>query len=328
VEGDLVAALEAAYAAVDAKPAWYWRPALAARHSVRLSFRNARRHYDLGNDFYRLWLDDQMLYTCAYFPSPEAGLEEAQIAKMEHVCRKLRLRPGEDVVEAGCGWGAFALHMARHHGVRVRAYNVSHEQVRHAQERARSEGLADRVEFIEGDYREARGPADVFVSLGMLEHVGRENYPVLGAVIDRCLRPGRGRGLLHFIGRDRPRALSAWIRRRIFPGAYAPTLAEVFRGALEPARLSVLDVENLRLHYARTLALWRERFEAAFDEVRSRFGERFARAWRFYLAGSEAGFRSGSLQLFQVAFARAGDNDLAWTRADVYRTATGSDGPR
>ena len=326
VEGDLVAALEAAYAAVGARSAWYWPLAFTARHSVRLSFRNARRHYDLGNDFYRLWLDDQLVYTCAYFPSPETGLEEAQVAKMELVCRKLRLRPGEEVVEVGCGWGALALHMARHHGVKVRAYNVSHEQIRYARERARNEGLTDRVEFFESDYRDAQGPADVFVSIGMLEHVGRENYPALGAVIDRCLPRGRGRGLLHFIGRDRPRPLSAWIRRRIFPGAYAPTLSEVFSGALEPARLSVVDVENLRLHYARTLALWRERYEAAYDEVAARFGARFARTWRFYLAGSEAGFRSGSLQLFQVSFARTGDNDLGWTRADLYRETAPGDG--
>jgi cyclopropane-fatty-acyl-phospholipid synthase len=321
VEGDLVAALEAAYAAVTARGAWYWRPTLAVRHNVRRSFRNARRHYDLGNEFYRIWLDDQLVYTCAYFPTPEAGLEEAQLAKMDHVCRKLRLRPGEEVVEVGCGWGALALHMARHYGVKVRAYNVSHEQIRHARDRARAEGLADRVEFVESDYRDARGPADVFVSIGMLEHVGRKSYPALGEVIDRCLRPDRGRGLLHFIGRDRPRALSAWIRRRIFPGAYAPTLSEVFAGALEPAGLSVVDVENLRLHYARTLRLWRERFEAAFDEVARRFGGRFARAWRFYLAGSEAAFRCGSLQLFQVAFSRTGDNDLGWTRAELYRPA-------
>ena len=142
----------------------------------RQSRENIQHHYDIGNDFYRLWLDEQLVYTCAYFPDPSASLEEAQIAKMDHVCRKLELRPGERVIEAGCGWGALALHMARHYGVQVRAYNISRSQLAYARERARTEGLADRVELIEGDYREISGGCDVFVSVGMLEHVGRGHY--------------------------------------------------------------------------------------------------------------------------------------------------------
>ena len=141
-------------------------------NSRRGSRNNIHRHYDLGNDFYKLWLDEQLLYTCAYFPTPSSTLEHAQIAKMDHVCRKLRLQPGETVVEAGCGWGALALHMARKYGVSVKAYNVSHEQIAFARERARAEGLSDRVEYIEDDYRAITGKFDVFVSVGMLEHVG------------------------------------------------------------------------------------------------------------------------------------------------------------
>ena len=133
---------------------------------------NIHHHYDIGDDFYRLWLDEQMLYTCAYFATPAATLEEAQRAKMDYVCRKVWLRPGETVVEAGCGWGALALHMARHYGVRVRAYNISREQIQYARRRARAEGLDDRVEFVDDDYRNIRGQFDVFVSVGMLEHVG------------------------------------------------------------------------------------------------------------------------------------------------------------
>ena len=139
---------------------------------------NIYHHYDIGDDFYRLWLDRQMVYTCAYFPTSDATLEEAQTAKMDLVCRKLWLKPGETVVEAGCGWGAFALHMARCYGVTVKAYNVSREQIRTARERAKAEGLEGRVEFIEDDYRAIRGQFDVFASIGMLEHVGRRNYRV------------------------------------------------------------------------------------------------------------------------------------------------------
>ena len=318
VRGDLVRLLEVIYEHWQETPAGHRveqpQPEPSGREQARA---NIHYHYDLGNDFYRLWLDEQLVYTCAYFPTPGTPLEEAQTAKFDHVCRKVRLRPGDTVVEAGCGWGAFALHMARHYGVTVRAYNISREQIRFARERARAEGLDGRVEFVEDDYRNVRGRYDVFVSVGMLEHVGRANYRAFAEVIDRCLAPN-GRGLLHFIGRDRPRALNAWIRKRIFPGAYPPTLAEVAREVLEPVSLSVVDVENLRLHYALTLRHWRARFETAKGRVAEMFDEAFVRAWRLYLAGSEVGFTSGYLQLFQVTFARAAA-DTAWTRAELYR---------
>jgi cyclopropane-fatty-acyl-phospholipid synthase len=315
IRGDLVAAVEAGYRAIEGRMA---RGPSTGRHSIRVSRDNVEHHYDLGNDFYRLWLDEQMVYTCAYFPVPDVSLEAAQTAKLDYVCRKLSLRRGERVVEAGCGWGALALHMARHYGVNVTAYNLSREQIRFARERAESEGLGGRVTFVEEDYRRIDGRFDVFVSVGMLEHVGRENYATLGHLIERCLVPRGGRGLLHFIGRDRPRPLNAWIRRRIFPGAYPPALAEVLEEVLQPCGLSVLDVENLRLHYARTLAHWRGRYERVWQQVVERYGEVFARAWRLYLAGSQAAFNTGSLQLFQVAFARSGSNDMPWTRAGLY----------
>jgi cyclopropane-fatty-acyl-phospholipid synthase len=323
VRGDLLPFLEASYTSWQDSP-WhaFGRAARSVgRHVGDLvgTRRDVQRHYDLGNEFYRLWLDERLLYTCAYFERPDAGLEAAQVAKMDHVCRKLRLRPGETVIEAGCGWGALALHMARHYGVRVRAYNISREQIRHARERARAEGLDERVEFVDADFRGIEGTADVFVSVGMLEHVGLSNYRALGEVIHRCLDLERGRGLLHFIGRDRMRSLNAWIQRRIFPGAYPPTLAQVFESVLQPYPLSVLDVENLRLHYALTLDHWRRRFESAASRVQALFDERFVRTWRLYLAGSQAAFSTGNLQLFQVTFARSRDNDLPWTRASLYR---------
>jgi cyclopropane-fatty-acyl-phospholipid synthase len=322
VDGDLLAFLEHAYRG------WHDQRWDRLHHALRSAGRrfgdlvgtrrDVQSHYDLGNDFYRLWLDRQLVYTCAYFERPEAGLEEAQVAKMEHVCRKLRLRRGERVIEAGCGWGALALHMARRHGVRVRAFNVSREQLRYARDRARREGLSERVEFVDADFRAIDEPADAFVSVGMLEHVGLANYGALGAVIDRCLDRNHGRGLLHFIGRDRVRPLNTWTRRRVFPGAYPPTLAQVSERVLGRRGLSVLDVENLRRHYALTLDHWRRRFEASADRVSALFDDRFVRIWRLYLAGSEAAFAAGSLQLFQVTFARSEDAALPWTRADLY----------
>lgn len=322
VEGDLVALLEIVYRSHRRV-----KPTLVARFYDALrersntldgSRRNIHPHYDIGNDFYRLWLDEQLLYTCAYFPTPAVSLEQAQEAKLDYVCRKLGLRPGERIVEAGCGWGALALHMAQHHGVTVRAFNISREQVKYAKTLAIKRGLDNRVEFIEDDYRNVRGRFDVFVSIGMLEHVGLDHYGSLGLVMERSLDRARGRGLLHFIGRNRPYPLNPWITTRIFPGAYPPTLREVMSDILEPNDFSVLDIENLRLHYAKTLEHWRTRYENASDKVRAMFDEQFVRSWRLYLAGSQAAFSAGALQLFQVTFARGRSNDVPWTRAALY----------
>jgi cyclopropane-fatty-acyl-phospholipid synthase len=288
----------------------------ARRNTLRGSRDNIHRHYDIGNDFYKLWLDDELVYTCAYFPDRRMTLERAQRAKMDYVCRKLWLSPGETAVEAGCGWGALALFMARHYGVTVKAFNISHEQTDYARWRARAEGLQSQVEFIEDDYRNISGRFDAFVSVGMLEHVGRDHYRELSRVINRSLFSS-GRGLIHSIGRNEPGRLSPWIERRIFPGAHPPSLREMTQ-VLEPAGFSVLDVENLRLHYAQTLRHWLERFESAADTVERMFDQRFVRAWRLYLTGSIAGFVTGSLQLFQIVFARPSVNEIPWTRERLY----------
>ena len=323
VEGDLVEFLETIYRANHQEPGQpsFLQRLSSALHRPRVntlagSRDNIHHHYDIGNDFYALWLGSTMAYTCAYYPTPQATLDEAQIAKMDHVCRKLRLRSGESVVEAGCGWGTLALHMARRFGVRVRAFNISHEQVSYARERAAREGLSDRVEYVEDDYRNISGQYDAFVSVGMLEHVGVKNYPTLGHIAQRCLA-GRGRGLIHSIGRNWPSRLHPWIERRIFPGARAPSLGEMAQ-IFEPWDLSVLDVENLRLHYALTLRHWLGLYESASERVRGMFDEKFVRMWRLYLAGSVAGFTTGSLQLFQVLFAPGTSNDVPLTRAHLY----------
>lgn len=315
--GDLVQLLERIYrSSGDAAPnprRWLRRN----RNTVSGSRKNIHHHYDIGTSFYRLWLDSQLTYTCAYFPDESTGLEDAQIAKMDHVCRKLRLRPGERVVEAGCGWGSLALHMARRYGVKVQAWNISTDQVSHARQRAREEGLEDRVEFIQDDYRNIAGSFDVFVSVGMLEHVGTENYRSFGGIISRCLTSA-GRGLIHTIGRHRPMDFNKWMDSRVFPGAMIPSLSEMMQ-VFEPNNLAVLDVENLRLHYALTLRHWLTRFEAAADTIAEMFDDRFVRMWRLYLAGSMAAFTTGWTQLYQVVFNRFTDNQVPLTRAHLYR---------
>jgi cyclopropane-fatty-acyl-phospholipid synthase len=323
VRGNLKDVVTALSRSSAANPSWWERAAdlLARANDAAAARRNVHHHYDLGNDFYAMWLDADMVYTCAYYPEDGMTLDAAQRAKLDLVCRKLQLRAGETVVEAGCGWGALALHMARQYAVRVKAFNLSGEQMRWARDRARHEGLESRVEFIEDDYRQVTGTYDAFVSVGMLEHVGRRSFDALSRVIQRTIKRDGGRGLLHFIGRDLPRPLNAWIRRRIFPGGYTPTLAEVTTEILGPAGMSVLDVENLRLHYARTLAQWSERFEAAADRVRAIQGEEFYRAWELYLAGSEAAFRTGWMQLFQIVFSPNGSAPPFLTRATLYHTS-------
>ena len=319
IEGGLVAFLETVYRAMDRTPKFrrISDPAAYRRNQPNLnslpeSRRNIHHHYDIGNDFYQLWLDAEMLYTCAYFPGPLVSLEDAQIAKMDLVCRKLRLQPGQTVVEAGCGWGALARHMARQYGVRVRAYNISREQIAYARQRARDEGLEGQVEYVEDDYRNITGTYDAFVSVGMLEHVGPDNYQELGRVIDRSLAE-QGIGLIHTIGQNCATPMSPWFLKRMFPGSYPPTLREMMV-LFEPWDFTVLDVENLRLHYARTCEHWLERFEQNLDRVREMFDECFIRAWRLYLSGCIANFDIGALQLFQVVFSRHANNRVPWTR--------------
>jgi cyclopropane-fatty-acyl-phospholipid synthase len=325
VEGDLKALIEDLYRGAETGQG---SVTLARRLASTLHRRpsntllgsrdNIHHHYDIGNEFYSLWLGSTMAYTCAYFPTPEATLDEAQVAKMDHVCRKVQLKPDDLVVEAGCGWGGLALHMARRFGARVRAFNISHEQILYARERAKEQGLSDRVEFVEDDYRNIGGSYDVFMSVGMLEHVGVENYPELGRVIARVLRPN-GLGLIHTIGRNRPKPMHRWIDRRIFPGANPPALKEMM-DIFEERNFSVLDVENLRLHYARTLHEWHTNFEREVIKVSQMFDDKFVRMWRLYLLGSEAAFTSGELQLFQAVFAPGRSNDVPMTREHLYRT--------
>jgi len=327
IHGDLLEFSNEVTAAITNKrAAGYYGPKLRSllyalnRNSLARSEHNVHHHYDLGNDFYKLWLDERMVYTCAYFDTPTATLAEAQVAKLDHVCRKLRLQPGQTVIEAGCGWGALAMHMAEHYGVTVIAYNRSREQVAYARESAAARNLDGRVTFVEDDYRRIDERCDAFVSVGMLEHVGLANYRALGALIQRCLKPD-GFALIHSIGRSFPNRMDPWIIKHIFPGGHAPSLGEMM-SVFEPQKFSILDVENLRPHYARTCEAWLRNFESVADKVADMYGEEFVRMWRLYLAGSSAGFESGTLQLYQVVFTPRGNQNVPWTRDHLYPEGT------
>ena len=225
--------------------------------------------------------------------------------------------PSWSTSAASCGWGGLARYMARHYGVKVRAFNISREQIAYARSEARRQQLDSLIDYVEDDYRHIQGQYDAFVSVGMLEHVGKSHYHEMAAVIGRALKP-QGLALLHSIGRNRPMNMNAWIEKRIFPGAYPPSIAELM-SLCEAGGFSVLDVENLRLHYALTLRHWQQRFEGQHEAISEMYDDNFIRAWRMYLAGSIAAFRVGTLQLFQVVFTHGNNNAVPYTRHHLYQ---------
>ncbi len=265
--------------------------------------RNVHRHYDLSGELYRLFLDEDMQYSCAYFERPDMTLEEAQEAKKRHVAAKLLMtRPGLTTLDIGSGWGGLGLHLARSHGADVLGVTLSTEQLAVAQQRAHAEGLDRQAHFELRDYRDLQERFDRIVSVGMFEHVGVNHYAAFFEKAASLLKPD-GVMLLHSIGRSYgPVATNAFIRRHIFPGGYIPALSEVLP-AIEQAGLKVTDVEILRLHYAETLKHWRMRFLANRERAKALYDERFCRMWEFYLAASEASFRWQDLMVFQIQIA-------------------------
>jgi cyclopropane-fatty-acyl-phospholipid synthase len=275
-------------------------------NSVKRARRNAAYTYDLDTAFYRLFLDKHMQYTCGYFPKRTETLDEAQEEKMLHLAAKLLLKPGLRVLEIGCGWGNLAVFLARLEAVTVHGLTVSREQLLEAERLALENRVADRVQFSLRDYRHERGEYDRIISVGMFEHVGTRYYEVYFKQIHDLLTED-GVAVVHFIGRMEPPSENApWLNKFIFPGGYAPALSEVMR-ALEKQRLFVTDIEVWRQHYPPTLAAWRQRLHANWEEVKARFGENFCRMWDFYLAGSEAAFRQDVFVVFQMQLARQMD---------------------
>lgn len=284
----------------------WWAARMRERNHRRSARRNVAHHYDLSLDLYRSFLDDDLQYSCAYFPRDDMSLEQAQLAKKRHLAAKLDLKPGQRVLDIGSGWGGLALSLAAWGGVEVDGVTLSTEQLATGQARAEAAGLADKVRFSLTDYRDVRGPYDRIVSVGMFEHVGRPNYQAFFDQIARLLT-NDGVAVIHSIGRSEgPSTTDKFTAKYIFPGGYIPALSEVLP-AVERAGLRVTDIEVLRLHYAHTLRCWAERFAARRAEIAALYDERFCRMWEFYLAGAEMGFRNGGHMNFQLQLTRRVD---------------------
>lgn len=332
IDGDIIEVIASAerLAAAGGAPATARIAAAMATHTPTQDRDDIKYHYDVGNEFYRLWLDDRMIYSCAYFQTGEETIHAAQRAKLDHVCRKLRLRSGERLLDLGCGWGGLILHAAEHYGVHAVGITLSENQLAIAKERIAAAGLHGRVEALLLDYRDAPdrfGAAsfDKISSIGMFEHVGQTNFSAYFGTVRRMLRD-RGLFLNHGItspdasGHTVGSGISAFMDKYVFPHTELPHLHLVIR-EMAAQNFEVCDVESLRPHYARTLAQWSQRLEAQLDSARRWVGDKTLRIWRTYLAGSSVGFTQGWLNVYQVLASRqeaAGLTELPLTRAWMY----------
>jgi len=290
-----------------------WHEFRFANRTIERARANARFHYALGADFYKLWLDrDWLMYTCAYWKEGTRTIEEAQANKLEHVCRKVRLKPGESVVDIGCGFGGFMFYAAERYGIHGAATNTTNEQVDWVRGEANRRGLSDRIDVRLADFREVHAQFDKVVSIGVLEHAGRDQLREVVKAHADFLKPG-GLGMLHFIGHVGVFDTEFFIRKHVFPGGWIPSLAETI-AAMDDFGLEVVDIENLRRHYALTLDAWGERFDANWARVQAidpkRFDERFRRVWRTYLYACANMFRvpHGRTHLFQIVFSKGNIN--------------------
>ena len=288
-----------------------WRPQRIAAlldtwNWQRRARRNVAHHYDLSAELYDLFLDADRQYSCAYFADEHGDLDRAQADKKAHIAAKLALKPGQRILDIGCGWGGMALYLNRVADVEVLGITLSEEQLRIARARAVAAGVSDRVRFELFDYRQVKGRFDRIVSVGMFEHVGPPHYRTFFQKCRELLTPD-GVMLLHTIGRaDGPGATDPFIAKYIFPGAYVPALSQI-APAIERAFLWITDLEVLRLHYAHTVALWYDRVTAAEAEITRLYDTRFFRMWQFYLAGGIAAFRHDGHLVFQIQLARKRD---------------------
>ena len=277
--------------------------ARSGRDQHRNSSEAIARHYDVSNDFYRLWLDPEMVYSCAYFRDTEQGLAEAQEDKLDYICRKLRLRPGQSLLDIGCGWGALAIWAARHYGIQTHGITLSNKQYEYAKERAQREGLEQQVTIELRDYRDLPDDAhyDRVVSVGMFEHIGIANFPCYFKTVSRMLKPD-GLFLNHGITNDtgwQRTSITRFVNRYVFPDGELTRISAVC-SAMEEAGFAIVDVESLRRHYVLTLRRWIERLETQREEAIKLVGHSAYLLWRLYMAGSAYYFEQGSLDIYQV----------------------------
>ncbi|MGA2402332.1 MAG: cyclopropane-fatty-acyl-phospholipid synthase family protein [Syntrophobacteraceae bacterium] len=278
---------------------------------------NIAHHYDLTPEFFSLFLDESLTYSCCYFKNEDDSLGQAQRNKYDHIARKLMLSPADTLVDIGCGWGGMLLHSTREYGTRGVGITLSRNQSQYVSRRIQDLGLGERIEVRLQDYRQLTGKFDKFVSIGMFEHVGKRFIPVYMRKTAALLKKG-GLGLLHTIANELDSATDAWMFRYIFPGGYIPSLAETVR-EMGRAGLSVLDIEGLRLHYGRTLDCWIVNFEGNIDKIREIFDERFVRMWRLYMNASSACFKYNGTRVYQILFSNGMNNDLPMGREYMYR---------
>jgi cyclopropane-fatty-acyl-phospholipid synthase len=278
---------------------------------------NTAHHYDLSPEFYSLFLDESLTYSCGYFKNEDDSLYQAQRNKYDHIAGKLMLSSGETLVDIGCGWGGMLLHSGREYGTKGLGITLSKNQDRYVNRKIQELRLPGSIEVKLQDYRQLTGKFDKFVSIGMFEHVGKRFIPVYMRKTAELLKKG-GLGLLHTIAKDVESATDAWTLRYIFPGGYLPSLAETLR-EMGRAGLCILDVEGLRLHYARTLDCWIANFERNAGKIREMFNERFVRMWRLYLNASSSTFKYNGTRLYQILFSNGLNNDLPMTRDYMYR---------
>jgi cyclopropane-fatty-acyl-phospholipid synthase len=340
IEGSLAKALAAGMQGGMDRPKplvrWLnrWHEFLYRNSNWGRARKNAEFHYALGPEFYKLWLDDPlMFYTCAYWTDESRTLEDAQLAKADHVARKVRLQPGDNVVDVGSGFGGFLIHAAQQYGARITSINTTGSQAEHARRQIERFGLSNALQ-MHADFRTANGELahefDKVVSIGCLEHAGRDQLAEVIGSHARLLKKG-GLGLIHFIGHVGHHETDYFIRKYVFPGGWIPSLADVVV-EMEKAGLEVLDVENLRRHYALTLDAWAERFDRNWERIRAldprRFDERFRRIWRVYLLGCAEMFRSpvAHTHLFQIVFSKGNvsRNSYPMTRDFLYGSDAGA----
>ncbi len=279
------------------------------------------KHYDLGNDFYHLWLDQEAWgYTCAYYKTDNDTLEQAQVQKYDHVIKKLQLKKGQSLIDLGCGWGYLLVRAAKQYGITGVGVTLSSEQVARAREYAKEQGVEKQVRFELMNYQDTPTLGQTFdrvVSVGMLEHVGQHNHRQYFEVVDKLLKP-KGISVLHSISQQKEVSVDPWLDRYIFPGGYIPSIREI-TALLPEYNFYLTDYENIGPHYARTLLEWSKRFEENKEQVIEDFDENFYRMWRFYLAGCVAAFRSGSLGLSHWVFSKGFDYDRPLTREHLYK---------